>query len=70
MINRLAVWPIVFALRIKCGFMGLMLKIAQDQTKDADKEGLPLEVFKLREQTVNTEINNLLGRIEALRGKK
>lgn len=68
--RRLLVWPLTFVLSVKCGILGMGLKAAREQTADAKKEGLPLERFKEREQTMLDAIARNVARIRLLRGEK
>lgn len=83
MLNRLLTAPMVFALSVKCGFMGMMLKAAREQTRDAseigcvscvlsesgcnDSKGCQLKKFKDRELLILGEIASIRERIAKLR---
>lgn len=67
--RRLVTWQLAFVLSVKCGVLGMGLKAAREQTADAEKQGLPLDRFKEREQVMIDAIARNVARIRKLRGE-
>lgn len=82
--RKILTYPIVFLLSIKCGLMGVLLKMAQEQTQDAaalncpnchdsgsgcaNKHNCCIQRLKDREQVIWAEIIDIRKRVAKLRG--
>lgn len=77
-------YPLVILLSVKCGFWGVFLKIAREQTQDAanlicpdcrtaesrcvNEQNCRIQKLKEREQLIWAEITDIQKRISILRG--
>jgi hypothetical protein len=83
--RRLLAYPLVLLLSIKCGCLGVLLKVAREQTGDAAAIGCPgcihsaqgcangprcpIQRFKAREATLLAEILSIQKRVARLDGR-